>query len=63
MVKMVQKLFLKIRKERKIKEILFKYFITKLPRPSKEWTLFSSFHKFISPKQNQQKRRLKGITK
>ena len=62
-IKMVQKIFKEISKERKIKEILFKYFITKLSRPSKQWTLFSSCYKFISPKQNEQKRRLKGITK
>ena len=60
-IKMVQKLFKEISKEKK-KEILFKYFITKLPRPSKQWTLFSSFYKFISPKKKQ-KNRLNGITK
>ena len=39
-MKVVQKLFKEISNKSKIKEILFKYFIIKLPRPSKQWTFF-----------------------
>ena len=45
MIKMVQKLFKKISKERKIKEIIFEYFINNLSRLSKQWIPFCICYK------------------
>ena len=59
MIKIDQKLFKEISKERKIKEIskernikeiISKDFIIKLPSPFKQWTLFSIYYKVNSPK-------------
>ena len=40
----VAKLFKEISTKGKLKEIMFKGFISNLPRPSKQWTLFSNFY-------------------